>query len=532
MTNAYILDCTLRDGGYINNFSFGAAAITNIIQKLGEAKIDIIECGFLKSGHTDSDQSLFPNIASISKHLSNKRKDSLYVAMIAYGDISIEEISVRTADSIDGIRLTFHEHEIQPALILGRQLMDKGYLVFMQPVGTTTYNDKNLLSLIEEINNLKPFAFYLVDTLGVLYKNDLLRLFYLIDHNLSENICLGFHSHNNLQLSFANAQELLLLHSKRTIILDSSVFGMGRGVGNLCTELITQYINDNIENKYQVLPILEIMDNYITPLCNQYKWGYAVPYFLSSSSQCHPNYAAHLLNKETISIRDIFSILHHIPLEKRTLYDKQYIEKAYQEYLEHTINDSETLKLLKEQLMGKKVLLIAPGYSIKEHEKDIQQFISAEMPVTISINFIPDCFKLDYVFVSNRRRFKQLEKSSINCKGNIQMILTSNIPFSVEHCLRVNYASYLNENETVSDNSGLMLLTLLQKLDVSEVYLAGFDGFSNKTVSKYYTEQIQPSFDLEEAQRKTQAIKEQLKKLQSFININFLTPSQYNKCND
>ena len=222
MANVQILDCTLRDGGYINNFQFGDSAITDIVQKLGEAKIDIIECGFLKSGHTNTEQSLFSTIESISRHLKNRRKESLYVAMIAYGDIPIEEISPRTEDSIDGIRLTFHEHEIQPALILGRQLMEKGYLVFMQPVGTTTYDDRNLLTLIDEINTLQPFAFYLVDTLGVLYKNDLLRLFYLIDHNLSERINLGFHSHNNLQLSFSNAQELLLLHSKRNIILDSS----------------------------------------------------------------------------------------------------------------------------------------------------------------------------------------------------------------------------------------------------------------------------------------------------------------------
>ena len=525
MANVQILDCTLRDGGYINDFNFGCSTITDIIEKLGDAKIDIIECGFLISGKDNPHLSLFSTVQAVAPHLKNKNSNSLYVAMIAYGDIPNEDIVPYDGSSIDGIRITFHEHEIEPAITLGRQLMEKGYKVFMQPVGTTTYDDKGLLELIEKINQLKPFAFYLVDTLGVLYKNDLLRLFYLIDHNLAKDIHLGFHSHNNLQLSFSNAQELLLLHSKRNIILDSSVFGMGRGVGNLCTELITQYINDNIEDRYQVLSVLEIMDSYINPLCNQYKWGYAVPYFLSSSSKCHPNYAAHLLNKETISIKDIYAILHHMPLEKRALYDKHFIEKTYQKYLQHTIDDRETCHTLEEQLRGKEILILAPGPSVRNYETQIQNYILEKGPVVISVNFIPESIKPTYLFVSNMKRFHQLDH--LADMEETKVIITSNITAGDSKYLRVNYASYLNESEVVSDNSGLMLLNLLRKLGVTNVELAGFDGFSMQTADKYYNEQFISSFDWEAGKEKTAAVKEQIKKLSSLIAIHFLTPTQY-----
>ncbi|MFR7384805.1 MAG: hypothetical protein ACLUTO_10770 [Anaerostipes sp.] len=87
--------------------------------------------------------------------------------------------------------------------------MDKGYEVFMQPVGTTSYSDVELLNLFERINEMKPYAFYLVDTLGKLYAKQLLKLFYLADDNLDEDITIGYHSHNNLQLSFSNAQQLI-----------------------------------------------------------------------------------------------------------------------------------------------------------------------------------------------------------------------------------------------------------------------------------------------------------------------------------
>lgn len=122
----------------------------------------------------------------------------------------------------------------------------------MQPVGTAFYSDMELLRLVERMNKLKPYAFYIVDTLGSMYRNDVTHRFHLINENMDPEIELGFHGHNNLQLAFSNAQVLGKIQTKRTLILDSTVYGMGRGAGNLPTELITQYINKNIASKYDV----------------------------------------------------------------------------------------------------------------------------------------------------------------------------------------------------------------------------------------------------------------------------------------
>ena len=265
MDRINILDCTLRDGGYVNDFNFGHVVLKDIVQKLSSASIDIIECGFLKSGAFDVNRSLFGSVEAVKKMIGNKNPNLLYVGMVQYGGISNEEIAICDGTSIDGIRLTFHEHEIAPAFVLGRQLIDKGYKVFMQPVGTMTYTDEALLKLITRINELKPFAFYLVDTLGTMYKNDLLRMFYLVDHNLNRNISVGFHSHNNLQLSFANAQELMQLNTPRRLIVDASIYGMGRGAGNLNTELVTQYINSNLGLKYDILKFLKSLMSIFVP---------------------------------------------------------------------------------------------------------------------------------------------------------------------------------------------------------------------------------------------------------------------------
>ena len=190
-----------------------------------------------------------------------------------------------------------------------------------------------------------------------------------------------------------------------------------------------------------------------------------------------------------------------------------------------TIDDRETCHTLEEQLWGKEILILAPGPSVRNYETQIQNYILEKGPVVISVNFIPESIKPTYLFVSNMKRFHQLDH--LADMEETKVIITSNITAGDSKYLRVNYASYLNESEVVSDNSGLMLLNLLRKLGVTNVELAGFDGFSMQTADKYYNEQFISSFDWEAGKEKTAAVKEQIKKLSSLIAIHFLTPTQY-----
>ena len=224
-----VLDCTLRDGGYINDWRFGRKTIISILEKLENANIDIIECGFLTRMVKEPECSLFRSVKEIEQVLPKQNRRCMYVAMIAIGEKELHPLELTPCDgnSITGIRLTFHKHEIEQAFDWARIIMEKGYEVFMQPVGTVFYSDRELLELVDKINQLNPFAFYIVDTLGSMYRNDVSHRFYLIDKNMNPQIRLGFHGHNNLQLAFSNAQVLGKIQTKRTLILDSSVYGMG-----------------------------------------------------------------------------------------------------------------------------------------------------------------------------------------------------------------------------------------------------------------------------------------------------------------
>ena len=247
MSNIKILDCTLRDGGYINNWNFGKKNIETITKNLADAGVDVIEIGFLTDKPHSQDDSLFTTTKDL-EDVSKNKKSSLLAGMIALGEKEINPLKLDDASKsgLDVVRITFHNDasEIDRAISYANILHSKGYKVCMQPIGTTSYTDKDLVALVKKINGLKPYAFYLVDTLGTLYKDSLLHFVEIIDKNLDPSIKLGFHSHNNLQMSFSNAQQLIEYPSKREFMIDSSLYGMGRGAGNLCTELVTRYLNE------------------------------------------------------------------------------------------------------------------------------------------------------------------------------------------------------------------------------------------------------------------------------------------------
>jgi len=529
MSKIKLLDCTLRDGGYINNWDFGESVIPKIIGGLSETGIDIIETGFLTNLDHTRDQSLYVSCAELDKACS-ENKNSLIAAMIALGEKELDPVLLPDSSEtcLDIVRITFHKtvSEIDRAVSYAKCLMGKGYRVCMQPVGTTTYSDYELLELIKKVNDLNAYAFYLVDTLGTLYGKELIRLLYLIDNNLSAEICLGFHSHNNLQMSFANAQEIVNFKSDREFIVDCSVFGMGRGAGNLCTELIIEYINKQCGSLYNIEPILALTDDYIHPIYLSTPWGYSVHYFLAALWLCHPNYASYLLNKQTITMKDISLILSALPADRRHIYDKDLIQKLYSDYQSCHIGGSDDFAVLKKSLHDRNVLVIAPGRTVKTKIGNIRNFISDNNPIIFSINTVFEEIPSDYVFVSNKKRLTNISESS-SCR----MITTSNLP-KTDGAIRVDYELLSKNGSDEQDNSGMMLLRLLKKVGARRVFLAGFDGFSGDPQRNYYSPRMINSVERGAIDAKNASIKLQISELRKEIELVFITPSIYDEGED
>ncbi|MCI8518423.1 MAG: 3-hydroxy-3-methylglutaryl-CoA lyase [Hungatella sp.] len=480
MQRIQMLDCTLRDGGYCNQWHFGYEHIKKITKGLAEAGIEIIECGFLTEKVSyDKEVTRFPTMNHIGAVIPADREGKLFVCMVNFGEYRLENIPDHDGSSADGIRVAFHKKDMEEALEFCEGIQKKGYKVFIQAMVSLSYRDEEFLGLIRRVNQFKPYAFYIVDSFGVMRRRELIRLFYMIEHNLEESVVIGYHSHNNMQLAFSNAQALADINSRRSLVIDSSILGMGRGAGNLNTELFVEYLNDTTGTEYDLNPLLNLIDEVLNRFYQQNYWGYSLPNYLSAKHNVHPNYAGYLDDKKTLTAQNMDEIFAMMEEGKRAEFDKEYIESLYMRYMTAGQVHEEHLCELKERLSDKRVLLIAPGKSAVEEQKKIERFAGNSDVISMGINSDRHCSYSDFIFLSNLRRFRELD--TVKKK---KCIVTSNIPADQVY-LQTGYRELLNMEEAVKDNAGLMAIKFLINCGVEEIYLAGFDGYSHETRENY-----------------------------------------------
>lgn len=304
-----ILDCTLRDGGYINNWNFSKEEYAQIIKNLQKANIDYIEIGFL---HHNINNDLFEDCSNLVK-------------MVQYSKVQITDISEAENSKIKTLRIIFKKHESKDALEYCAKVKNKGYNIFTNITFCDQYSNDELIKLIRQINKIEPHAVTITDSMGVFSPDDVKRINKIVKNELRENIALCFHSHNNLNLSFLNAKTFIKENRGRKLIIDSTLYGMGRGAGNLHTEEIIKYLNRK-EQHYDDKLIIETINKYIMPIYKKNPWGYSMPYYFSAKNRCHPNYAKFLIDKN-INYEKINLILSSIPNEKKAVYDELFIHK-------------------------------------------------------------------------------------------------------------------------------------------------------------------------------------------------------------
>lgn len=480
MNNIHILDCTLRDGGYCNEWRFGFENAKKITNGLLEANIEIIECGFITNRVVyDPDVMKYNTVDQAAKVIPENKEGKIFVAMINYGEYNVEDIPPCDGTSIDGIRVAYHKNNRFEALEFCEKIKEKGYLVFIQAMVSLNYTDEEFLDTIKRVNTFKPYAFYIVDSFGMMKGKDLTRLFYMVEHNLDPEIWIGFHSHNNMQLAYSNAQRLTMVQTNRNLIIDSSVYGMGRGAGNLNTELFVEYLNENAGKNYQLKPLLTLIDEILNDFHQQNYWGYSLPNYISAAHNAHPNYAGYLDDKKTLTFEDMNAIFDMMCDEKKVSYDKAYIEELYIRYMANGRVQEEHKAELMEKLNGKEIVLVAPGKSSIEEAEKVREFVAKCNTVVISVNFTYSEIAPDFIFLSNLRRFRELPKE----EGS-KCIVTSNIPAEGVY-YQTKYRDLLNNIEAVTDNAGLMAIKFLSTQGVKSIHLVGFDGYSHDARENY-----------------------------------------------
>ncbi len=527
MKKVQLLDCTLRDGGYVNDWDFGHSVIVGTYKRLDASGVEFIEVGFLDDRREfDINKTIQPSTKCFDVVFEKVEKQTAVpVAMIDYGTCSLDNIADAKDSFIKGIRVIFKKEKIDEALPYCEAIKKKGYKLFIQAISITSYSDMEMLEYIQKINQIKPYAFSIVDTYGLLDNKKLDNYFRLMDNNLLPTIKIGYHAHNNFQLGFSNSVRFLAQETEREIVTDSTVYGMGKSAGNCPSELIAMHMNEKYGKQYDINQFLEIFDTDLALIYEKFYWGYKYNFFISAMQNCHPNYVQFLLDKKTLSVSSINEILSTIPNEIRLLYDKEFITKAYLSYQSNCINDEKDVLEMAAAIQGKCVLLVGPGGSIVAEEKKISDFISDNQPVVISVNFEYEKIKSDFVFLSNAKRYGKLADVT-QVQSLAKLIVTSNITaYDRKADYRLNYESLTSVYGGVSDSALLLVLAALMKMNVKEVYLAGFDGFTQG--DNYYEDKYAFVGNKRYSIDSNQTMISALQSIKDKIRIRFITKSLY-----
>lgn len=525
-----LLDCTLRDGGYVNDWNFGHNNLVSIFERLVDANIDIIEIGFLDDRRPyDYNRSIMPDTDSVEKIYGKlDKKQAMVVGMIDYGTCRIENVKPCSESFLDGIRVIFKKHLRKEALEYCAKIKELGYKVFAQLVSVTAYEDEEMMDLIRLANEVKPYAVSMVDTYGLMHQENLKHYFKLLNEHLLPEIGIGYHGHNNFQMGYANCIEMASQKTERDMLVDGSIYGMGKSAGNAPIELVAMHLNDCFGKDYHISQLLEAIDANIMDFYKPATWGYNMFYYIAGLNNCHPNYVSDLMNKRTLSVKSINNILGKLEGEKKLLYDKNYLEELYLEYQNVDVDDTADIAQLTEELKDREILLLGPGMKVAEQREQIEAYIGKKNPLVVSINFVSELFKPDYIFLSNAKRYVQLATELVEKANEFKVIATSNVTkTSGKFDYTLKYATLLDEEAEIIDNSFIMLLKVMIRLGVKKVALGGFDGYIGDRTKNYVNPNMEYKFSTKQAKDLNDYVCKVLKELSKELEMEFITDSLY-----
>lgn len=329
-----LLDCTLRDGGYINDWKFGKNQIHEMISELEKTNVDILEIGFLKSEPYQEDRTVFNDVKQISALINKKHNGMHYAAMIeVINPLPLEELEEAANTDIDIIRVIVWKRMLKEGFEYCKGVVEKGYKLCVQPARVDQYSQEEFVEMVKLFSMLKPYAIYVVDSWGTQTSKSLLNYLKLADQNMPKEICLGYHGHNNLMQAYQVAVDFIEQEFDRDIILDASVYGIGRGAGNLNLELIARYLNSELNKNYGIIPMVELYGKYLKKIHEKNKWGFSMEHYLTAIYNCNPNFGAYYERESDVNIIDIEKIIASIPKEERVIFTVEKAEYYKQEYL-------------------------------------------------------------------------------------------------------------------------------------------------------------------------------------------------------
>jgi len=294
-----VFDCTIRDGGLINDHRFDDIFVKTVYDTCVAAGIHYMELGYKASKKMFMPSKFGPwkfCDENDIRRIVGEKKAGLKLSVMADAERTDYHTDILPKDKsvIDCIRVATYIHQIPTAIDMVKDAHDKGYETAINIMAISVVQERDLRDALRLIAQSPVDTVYLVDSFGSFYPKqvrELTAMFLEMVSGTGKEV--GVHSHNNQQLAFANTVEAVIAGANR---LDATIAGMGRGAGNCPLEMLLGFLRNP---QFDSRPVLECVQKVFLPLQQMMNWGYSIPYMLTGQLNQHPRSAIKAVAEKT-----------------------------------------------------------------------------------------------------------------------------------------------------------------------------------------------------------------------------------------
>ena len=489
-----LLDCTLRDGGYYNNWDFSNQLVNKYLKTIAQSKIKFAEIGF-RSFKKDSFKG--PNWYTTDSYIDNlviPKKINLGVMVNAFEIISHpkglkEAVNIlfknKKKSKLKFVRLACHFNEIDSTSKICNLLQKKGYLVGINLMQISEISKKNILYVANKCNKIKPDILYFADSLGKLRISNVKEIVKIFKEIWKGP--LGIHAHDNLEMALSNTIGALTCGVNW---LDSTMLGMGRGPGNAKTEFLVLELNSYFKKDiFNALPLVDLVNKYFINLKNNYKWGTNSYYFMAGLNGIHPTYVQEMMSIKLGEI-EIIEAINQLKQRGGNKFDINLVRSEFQKPIDLIKGSWKPETKLK----NRDVLLVSSGPTVKEYQKEIEKFIVNKRPKVIALNTFVSINKklIDFYLACNPLRIIADANLYSKIKSPLilpKSLLSNDLEKKFSKIKLLNFGIGLKNNQYDFKKESAIIpklynvayaLSIATSGKASRILLAGFDGYDQK----------------------------------------------------
>lgn len=487
-----VLDCTLRDGGYYNDWDFDPALVRAYLKAMNDSGVDVVELGY-KSVAQEGFYGLFRYCPEGELGFLKEFPACQYGFMIDVKEFlnSAGELDESALASVilpakgslfSWARVASYAATMPQAAQAARWLAAQGYKVGLNLMGMTLLSADRLSAALKAIEGLSLEVFYFADSFGSLTPQGVQEAIGQIRQSYAG--VLGVHTHDNQGLAFANC--LASIEGGATW-LDATLSGMGRGAGNVRTEqLLLSLFFSHGHTHLNPSALLDALHDHFAPLQAHHRWGWDYSYMLGGLQNIHPTYTQQLKSGHQYTMTQIARILEAVKPEARSRYTAQSLGDATNRVFHESAEAGVTLPRYQSP-EAKKVLIVAAGPSAKRHQAALKHFVDRHRPLVIECNhtgILQGVPRLTAVL--NEVRLKELLEAGVD--NGVQAIIsgmtTVNKAFAHPKLQAIETAIRAGEFDPQTGTIPAFLVGMFAFVPAllagpEQVFVAGFDGFGD-----------------------------------------------------